>query len=87
MSIHDDGVIHYPSVTFCKKSMYDEYPERIIKFLEENGSDQNISVDSLKSWVHEHTYNRTTTFKMFSHKTKGGPVQNVCNTEKGRRTE
>jgi hypothetical protein len=84
VSIQDDGFIHFPSMTVCKKSMYDQYPESVIQFLERNiSSSTNIKVRDIKSWVYEHTYNRTATFKMFSHKTNGGPTQHVCNTEKG----
>ena len=85
VSINDDGIIHFPSMTVCKKSMYDQYPESVIQFLERNiTSSTNTKVEDIQSWVYQHTYNRTTTFKMFSHKTKDGPEQNVCNTEKGR---
>ena len=83
VSFKDDGNILFPSMTVCKKRMYTKYPQILIDYFQPQHMDTMVNYDTVKSWVKEHTHNRSTLFKRLSHKTQGASNQYPCNTVSG----
>ena len=70
-------------MTVCKKRMYTKYPQILIDYFHPQHMDTMVNYETVKSWVKEHTHNRSTLFKRLSHKTLGESTQYTCNTVSG----
>ena len=79
----DDGYILYPSLTVCKRNMYDKYPDYPLHFFDKKFMDTTMNVETLKAWIHQHVWNRSQVFNRLSHKTYQGLKGYPCNTESG----
>ena len=82
VSMVDDGVILFPSLSFCKKRTFDQFPTMLIDFLDLEKASK-INIDLVKSWTMNHIWNRSTVFKLMSHSTQGAPPPYSCTTISG----
>ena len=82
MSVTDDGFILFPSISFCKRRAFDQFPHMLVNFLDPSTRTEE-NIDSVKQWCIEHIFNRSTVFNLVSHNTKGGPAPYPCTTTSG----
>ena len=78
VSFIDEGTILFPSVTFCKKFMFDQ-PPGVLSLL---GSG-NFSTRDAKEWFQNHTWSRSQLFNFFTHSTLNSSHHYPCNTIDG----
>ena len=60
--------------------MYSEYPHMLLDYLTNRLTNETVGFPEIKSWVQEHTYNRSSLVHRFSHKTKKRMRGYPCNT-------
>ena len=76
--LQDDGEVLFPSITFCKKYVYDIFPG-IIQVIKEN---ESITEEDAKIWVKKNVWKRNDMFVFFNHQN----IKNFsypCNTVGG----
>ena len=80
VAFSDPGAITFPSITICRKYIFDEPPGVLNQIKSENFKEEEV-----KLWFKNHTRQRQDIVSFLSHSTLGERLQLPCNTVDGPR--
>ena len=78
MTLTDTGVILFPSLTFCKKYIFDQN-SGVLDQLQAGA----VGAGEARAWVQQHTASRETMFRLLSHATLHTANTFPCTTIEG----